>query len=156
MAVAELTESMRSVATSNGDLRTVHVAKVTQNDWILFPFPVGYFDFQSKTGIDEAATYAAAVVNVTTSFNATTTTVTFDGATTGQFPTSGDVFYIQVDNEIMLVTAWDGTTFTVVRAAFGTTAAVHLDDATIEVLNSVVLAGAATGPTRGVVEFMYE
>lgn len=47
-----------------------------------------------------------------------------------QFPTGGN-FRIVIDNEIMLVTAVSGTTFTVSRAAEGTTAVSHSNGATV-------------------------
>jgi hypothetical protein len=56
--------------------------------------------------------------------NNSTTSVVVTSAT--GFPTSGD-FRIVVDNEIMLVTAVSGSTFTVTRGSEGSTAASHAD-----------------------------
>lgn len=68
-----------------------------------------------------------------TTTGATTCTVT---SATG-FPASGN-FRIIIDNEIMIVTAVSGTTFTITRGAESTTAATHSNGATV---THVVTAG---------------
>src|SRR5262249_5310784 len=55
---------------------------------------------------------------------ATTLTVLSVTGPMGSFPTLGQ-FRVVVDNEVMLVTAVSGTTFTVTRGYEGTTAAAH-------------------------------
>jgi hypothetical protein len=71
--------------------------------------------------------------------NAVTSLVVTSAAT---FPTAGN-FRIRIDDEIMLVTAVSGTTFTVTRAQEGTAAASHSSGATVrEVLTAEVIKNA--------------
>lgn len=83
---------------------------------------VGLFDSATASpGI--GATAGCTITNSLT----TATTVLTIGATTG-LPTAGatNAYYIQVENEVMLVTAGGATTtITVTRAALGSTTAVH-------------------------------
>lgn len=60
--------------------------------------------------------------------NDSTTSVVVDSAT--GLPSEGD-FYLNINEEIVLVTHISGSTLTVIRAQEGTTAASHLDEATI-------------------------
>jgi hypothetical protein len=92
-------------------------------------------------GVDDAKYY---MVNprATTRTSATTvgqTTVTV--ASAAGFPTSGN-FYVRIDNEVLQVTAGQGTTtWTVARGQLGTTAATHVNGATITALMTDWYAG---------------
>jgi hypothetical protein len=68
-----------------------------------------------------SSTLAAAITSSTTTLSVNSATL---------FPTTGN-FRILIDTELMLVTAVSGTTFTVTRAAEGTTAANHLVNASV-------------------------
>lgn len=155
MAVAQLTPIIEdSVVRGNADLIAVAVTKVTQNDWIEFDFPVGFFSFTNKTGVTEGATYAAGAVNE--AFSDSDTSLTFDGATVAQWPATGTPFYIKISNEILLVTGYTSTVATVVRGRFGTTPASAADGDTFEVLNSIILPSAVVGKVQGIVQPLYD
>jgi hypothetical protein len=64
-------------------------------------------------------------------------------ASAAAFPSSGN-FRILIDSEYMLVTAVSGTTFTVTRAAEGSTAASHANGATV----TCILTAGAVGQLR--------
>ena len=81
----------------------------------------------TEAGLFDTTTAASTSVIATSSQAAAATTITLS-ATIG--PTSGN-FYIQVENEVELVTAGQGTaTLTVVRAQLGSTSAAHAVGAT--------------------------
>ena len=64
--------------------------------------------------------------------------------------------YIKIGAEIMRVTSYTSTVFTVVRGALGTTAAAHLNDDPIFCLNSVTLPSAVVGKGFGLVSYLNE
>jgi hypothetical protein len=72
---------------------------------------------------NNAATTLSAAITT-----AVATTLTVTSATA--FPSTGN-FRVRVDSEIMLVTGVSGTTFTITRGAESTTAATHLNGATV-------------------------
>lgn len=88
--------------------------------------------------------------------NNSTTSVVVTSATL--FPTAGN-FRIRIEDEIMLVTAVSGSTFTVTRAYEGTTAASHADTTTVrevltagvmtlaDVWDEIIIKGSDTGRT---------
>ena len=73
-----------------------------------------------------------AVTTTLTAAGATSvaTTITVQGGA-NKFPLAPPSFCIQVDNEYMTVTAASGTTWTVVRGSYGTTATVHAGGAQV-------------------------
>jgi hypothetical protein len=82
----------------------------------------------TECGLFDTTTAASFTTIATSSQAAGATTITLT-ATVG--PTSGN-FYIQVENEVELVTAGQGaTTMTVTRGALGTTSAAHAVGATV-------------------------
>ncbi len=88
---------------------------------------------------DDAGTTLAAAI---TSTSATSISVSSAAA----FPATGQ-FRIQIDSELMFVTAGAGTTtWTVVRAASGTTAATHTVGATVTLKARVDVAKCGTTP----------
>jgi hypothetical protein len=95
---------------------------------------------------DSGGTDSTATVNEGATFSATDTTLTVSDGTV--FTVNSP---IQIDSEIMLVTAISGNDLTVVRGMGGTTAATHSDGATINIgsalnilhLNRVDLDGYA-------------
>ena len=156
MAVAALTPTSLSALQGNIEFVQTEFDKVTQLDWIEFSRPVGFFWIQDETGATEVALYAAAVVNDGSDITAAATTITFDGSTIAQFPTSGDNMYIKIGAEIMKVTSYDATDFTVVRGALGTTATTHANDDPIFCLNSITLPSAVVGKGFGMVAYLNE
>lgn len=81
-----------------------------------------------------------AQTTVTSGLNNTTNPVTFLAASAAGFPTSPN-FRILVDNELMLVTAVSGVSWTVSRGVESTTIAAHANGATVtEVLTAASLA----------------
>lgn len=156
MAVAKLTPTSLSALQGNVEFVHVEFDKVTQNDWIEFSRPIGFFWIQDETGATEVALFAAALVNNVSNITATATTITYDGATAAQLPTSGDNMYIKVGTEIMKVTSYTSTVFTVVRGALGTTAAIQLNNDPIFCLNSIVLPSAVVGKAFGMVTYLNE
>lgn len=156
MAVAKLVPTALSALQGNVELVQIEFDKVTQLDWIEFSRPVGFFWVQDETGATEVALYAAAVVNDGSDITAVATTITFDGSTIAQFPTSGDNMYIKIGTEIMRVTSYDATDFTVVRGVLGTTATTHADEDPIFCLNSITLPSAVVGKGFGMVAYLNE
>lgn len=85
---------------------------------------------------------------LTTAINSSVTSIVVASATT--FSQLGN-FRIVVDNELMMVTAVSGTTFTVIRAIEGTTAASHLAQAAvIQILTAGGLLAGIVDPTQSV------
>lgn len=76
--------------------------------------------------LEQLTNKAASTLSAAITSGATSLTV----ASAAAFPTNGN-FRVIVDNEIMLVTAVSGTTFTVTRGAESTTAASHASGAAI-------------------------
>lgn len=140
-----------SVVNGNADIHLIEVNKVTQNDWIELDYPALFAWFTTEAGLTETSAYAVGVINETTSITAAQTTITFDGATVAQWPATGTVFYMKVDNEIIEVASYSATVITCRRGAMGTTAATHLEDATLYNLNSIILASADLGKCHGLV-----
>ena len=156
MSVAALTPTALSALQGNVELIHIEFDKVTQNDWIEFSRPVGFFWLQEEAGTTEVALYAACAVNMAGHVDSSETGITYNGATTAQFPTSGDNMYIKIGTEIMKVTSWSGTVFTVVRGALGTTAATHQHTDPAFILNSLVLPSAVVGKAFGMVAYLNE
>jgi FtsP/CotA-like multicopper oxidase with cupredoxin domain len=104
----------------------------------------GYTDL----GVDDANYYQVNPKTTTRgsglmTAGATTTTVT----SASGFPAAGN-YYIRIDNEVMQVTAGQGTTtWTVARAQLGTAAATHAAGATITALANDWYAGFTGLPT---------
>lgn len=152
MAVALLTPvSDYGTANDNIDVRMIEVEKVTQNDWVELTYPAFWYYFKTEAGLTETATYAVGVINDGSDITAAATTITFDGATVAQWPATGTHFYMKVDNEIIEVSSYTGSVITCRRGALGTTAAIHLDNAIMFNLNSIVLASADLGRCSGMV-----
>jgi len=76
------------------------------------------------------------------SITSTQTSITV--ASVARFPVAAN-FLIQIDSELMQVTAIHGNTFTVQRGAEGTTAAVHTGGALVNIPNQIYVAVAAGG-----------
>ena len=90
---------------------------------------------------DDGTSAATAASGATVSISATLVSVTSaTGISVGSF--------IEIDNEIMSVTAINGTVLTVIRGAAGTTAATHANGATVTVLLSSTV-GSGTGIAAG-------
>jgi hypothetical protein len=156
MAVAALTPISLSALQGNVELVHIEFDKVTQNDWIEFDRPVGFFWVQEEAGTTEVALFAACAVNMAGHVDASETAITYNGATAAQLPTSGDNMYIKIDTEIMKVTSYSSTVFTVVRGALGTTATTHQHTDPIFCLNSIVLPSAVVGKAFGMVAYLNE
>lgn len=147
MAAAQITPTIVSGLQSNIEVVQFDIDKVTQNDWIELPRPVGAFWIQDETGATEVALYAAGAVNE--AFSATDTAMTFDGATVAQWPATGTEFFIKVGTEIMRVSSFTATVITCARGQLGTTATTHSDGDPLFVLNSIVLPSAVVGKQYG-------
>ena len=91
---------------------------------------------ETGSGIFEAAT---AAVNDVGNIAAGDTTITYD-TLSGVIPTNLPI-YIKINDEWMKVTAFDGTTFTVVRGQRSTTAAAHSDNDVITVEGQILPHG---------------
>lgn len=155
MAAAEMTlDSKKNVLFNELDLLEVQVEIKTTADWVIFEHPVGFCAFNLPTGAVTTQAYATAAVNLVAGYEATDIEIAYDGATAGQFPDSGDDFWIQIGTEIMKVTSYTDTVLTVARGQKGTTAAAITNDAVIYVLNTVVIAASTVGLVRGVVSFL--
>lgn len=85
-------------------------------------------DAGTNKAITEASLHDTTTASPTTTFTSVPTTTAGTSGTVGSatgFPGSGN-YFIQVDLEVMLVTGGQGTTtWTVVRASLGSTAATH-------------------------------
>ncbi|QJX01314.1 tail fiber protein [Frigoriglobus tundricola] len=78
------------------------------------------------------------VTQLTAAIDNQLTTTTLNVLSSGSFPSPP--FRIRIDNELMMVTAVSGTTWTVTRAIEGTTAAAHSSGATVtQVLTAAVM-----------------
>jgi hypothetical protein len=87
-----------------------------------------------------AATYTVtAAINDGTDINATDTSVVYDGLAGGTIA-AGD--YVLCGTEIMYITAATSTTLTVNRGVWGSTAAIHLDNAVLNILDDVAVIKA--------------
>jgi hypothetical protein len=64
--------------------------------------------------------------------------------------------YIKCGTEIMKVTSYTSTVFTVVRGSLGTTATTHANDDPVFCLNSITLPSAVVGKAYGIVAFLNE
>jgi len=151
MAAAQITPtSILSVVNGNADVYLLEVNKITTDDWIELDFPALFAWFITEAGVSETSRYATGKVNDAATVLAADTTITFDGATVAQWPATGTAFYIKMGTEIMEVASYTATVMTVRRAAMGTTAAIHADDADFYVLNSIILDGADVGKCHGI------
>lgn len=136
-------------------LESVQVTIVTTADWVIFPKAVGFALFTLPTGAVTTQAYAVAAVNEDVAgIVVADTDFEYDGSTAGQFPDSGDEFYIQIDKEIMRVNSYGATTMNVSRGQFGTTAAIHATNAVIYILNTLVIAAGTVGLVRGMVSYL--
>lgn len=155
MAAAEMTPSgFKNVLFNELELEEVQVTLATTGDWVIFDQPVGFMAFNLPTGAVATQAYAVAAVNLVDGYEAADTEIAYDGATAGQFPDSGDDFWIQIGTEIMKVTSYTSTVLTVMRGQKGTTAAAIANNDVIYVLNTVVIAASTVGLVRGVVSYL--
>lgn len=76
-------------------------------------------------------------------------TIAIDGAGAAALADHDLPFYVQIDDEVMKVTAATAIQLTVVRAQRGSTAAIHLDDAAITVLDDHTLGVSGETPVAG-------
>ena len=88
-----------------------------------------------------------AITTLNTGIDALLTTTTVIVSDASKFPTVGQ-FRLRVENEFMLVTGVSGTSFTVVRAAEGSTAAAHLPGVAV---TQVLTAGAMSAFCQNIV-----
>lgn len=156
MAAAEMTPTIiEAVPNCGAKLETVSVDIETTGDWVIFPKAVGFSYFTLPTGAITTQAYAVAAVDeAVAGVVVADTDFEYDGSTAGQFPDSGDEFYIQIGTEVMKVTSYTSTTFNVIRGAMGTTAAIHANNAVIYILNTVVIAAGTVGTVRGMVSYL--
>lgn len=110
---------------------------------------------ESLTSISEGAPYATTLATSVTSSDGSLT-VNFNSALPNTFP-----YYIQIDNEIMRVTAMSGTgstrTLTVVRGVLSSTPSAHSADTYLHILGdvAVVRTGGTSGtPFRHLITFI--
>lgn len=88
-----------------------------------------------------------AITTLNTGIDALLTTVTVIVNDASRFPTVGQ-FRLRIENEFMVVTGVSGTSFTVVRAAEGSTAAAHLPGVAV---SQVLTAGAMAAFCQNIV-----
>lgn len=156
MAVAELVPTRESALHGNVELEHIEFDKVTQNDWIEFDRPIGFFWVQDETGATEVCLYAACAVNMAGHVDISETEITYTGATAAQLPLTTENMYIKIGIEIMRVTSFTSTVFTVVRGVLGSTAETHQHSDPVFCLNSIVLPSAVVGKGFGLVAYLNE
>lgn len=130
----------------------------TTADWVVFDEPVGATYAILPTGAQSTVAYATGAVTATTVATATQTTVAYDGmGDATKLPTAG---YVMIGTEIIRYAAGGaavaGTLTGCSRGCFGTTAAVHLEDAVMYALNTLVFAANPVGLIRGTSDIIGE
>jgi FtsP/CotA-like multicopper oxidase with cupredoxin domain len=92
-------------------------------------------------GVDDGNYYAVSPRTTARTSATTAAQTSITVASAAGFPTSG-AYYVRIDNEVLQVTAGQGTTtWTVARGQLGTTAATHANGATITALANDWYAG---------------
>ena len=132
-------------------------AKAAQNDWIVFPDPVGVVVVNQLDGTVDTVSYAAGAVH-TGGITDSAETMIYDGATALQSPATKG--YVMVGSEIMSYAVGGalatGTLTGMTRGCFGTTAAAHSDGNAMYFLNTIILGGSITGLCRGIADIIEE
>jgi len=159
MAAAAITEAVYNVSPNlGGKVIKFKATKATQNDWIVFPDPIGFVAANQADGTVDTVAYATMAVDDASNWGASDTTLHYDGATAAQLPATNG--YIMVGNEIIYYAAGGNAAEDdltgCVRGCFGTTAASHADNATVYILNTIVLGGSTTGLVRGIADIIEE
>ena len=152
----EVTETTYNVSPNlGGKMMKFKFTAAANEDWVIFPDPIGAIKAQRYTGADSATVYAVSDAASEVA-SATATTLTAATFTVNQRPASG---YIMVDTEIIKYSgatksSGTGTLTLDARGCFGTTAASHTSGVSY-VLNTVVFTTAA-GLMRGIADVMEE
>lgn len=152
MAAAKITYPTKPINGLYQAPITVKLTKATQNDWVVLP-EAGILgaDAFLHTGAQDTVGFGIAVVNNTgDAYDADTTTIAIDGATTGRLAgnyyietTSGEWIYVVKDSAPTAAAA----NLTVRRGCLGTTASATgiANDNTMYIKNILILSGATTG-----------
>lgn len=152
MAAAEMTETNFNIV---GEVPVeASVSITTQNDWVLLPH-AGALHITGKNFYDggceaTAVSYPTLTVDLLAGYEATDTSIAYDGAAADMRVSGGYYVVVDATQEIMFVqtdSGYDGATGTlsVKRGALGTTAAAITNDDILYVLSTLIFTSAHVG-----------